>query len=89
MLKIEELKFDERGLIPAIVVDTESKQVLTLAYMNAESLCISMEEGSTCFYSRFQNDFSRCNRRFFCTGVRTYNNAVSCFQAYQSLENCR
>ena len=52
MLKIEELKFDERGLIPAIVVDTESKQVLTLAYMNAESLCISMEEGSTCFYSR-------------------------------------
>ena len=52
MLKIEEVKFDERGLIPAIVVDTESKQVLTLAYMNAESLCISMEEGSTCFYSR-------------------------------------
>jgi phosphoribosyl-ATP pyrophosphohydrolase len=52
MLKIEELKFDERGLIPAIVVDTESKQVLTLAYMNAESLRISMEEGSTCFYSR-------------------------------------
>ena len=52
MLKIEELKFDERGLIPAIVVDTESKQVLTLAYMSAESLCISMEEGSTCFYSR-------------------------------------
>ena len=52
MLKIEELKFDDRGLIPAIVVDTETKQVLTLAYMNAESLRISMDEGRTCFFSR-------------------------------------
>ncbi|MEA5048592.1 MAG: bifunctional phosphoribosyl-AMP cyclohydrolase/phosphoribosyl-ATP diphosphatase HisIE [Eubacteriales bacterium] len=52
MLKISNLKFDERGLIPAIVVDTETKQVLMLAYMNAESLRISMEEGRTCFYSR-------------------------------------
>ena len=52
MLKTDELKFDDKGLIPAIVVDTETKQVLTLAYMNAESLRISMEEGRTCFFSR-------------------------------------
>ena len=52
MVHIEELKFDDRGLIPAIVVDTETKQVLTLAYMNAESLRISMDEGRTCFFSR-------------------------------------
>ena len=52
MIDIEELKFDEKGLIPAIVVDTETKQVLTLAYMNAESLKISMAEGRTCFWSR-------------------------------------
>jgi len=45
MLNIEELKFDEKGLIPAIVVDANSKKVLTLAYMNKESLKISMEEG--------------------------------------------
>ena len=59
MLKIEELKFDDRGLIPAIVVDTETKQVLTLAYMNAESLRISMEEGRTCFYSRSRQQLWR------------------------------
>ena len=52
MIKIEELKFDEKGLIPAIVVDAKTKQVLTLAYMNKESLQISMEKGLTCFYSR-------------------------------------
>ena len=52
MLNIENLTFDDKGLIPAIVVDTETKQVLTLAYMNAESLRISMEEGRTCFFSR-------------------------------------
>ena len=52
MIKIEELKFDEKGLIPAIVVDTDSKKVLTLAYMNAESLAITLEEKKTCFYSR-------------------------------------
>ena len=52
MITIEELKFDERGLIPAIVVDTESRRVLTLAYMNRESLQISMEKGLTCFWSR-------------------------------------
>ena len=52
MINIDELKFDEKGLIPAIVVDSISKKVLTLAYMNRESLQISMEKGLTCFYSR-------------------------------------
>ncbi len=52
MINIEELKFDEKGLIPAIVVDADTKKVLTLAYMNKESLAISMEKGLTCFFSR-------------------------------------
>ena len=56
MLKIEELKFDEKGLIPAIVVDATTKEVLTLAYMNAESLAITMEKGCTCFWSRSRNE---------------------------------
>ena len=52
MLNIEDLKFNGHGLIPAIVVDASSKKVLTLAYMNRESLEISMKEGRTCFWSR-------------------------------------
>ena len=56
MLDINKLKFDEKGLIPAIVVDADSKKVLTLAYMNKESLKISMEKGLTCFYSRSRNE---------------------------------
>ena len=56
MLNIDELKFDEKGLIPAIVVDAKSKKVLTLAYMNRESLEISMEKGLTCFWSRSRNE---------------------------------
>lgn len=52
MIDIETLKFDEQGLIPAIVQDAVTKQVLTLAYMNRESLKISMEKGLTCFWSR-------------------------------------
>ncbi len=56
MLDINELKFDEKGLIPAIVVDSISKKVLTLAYMNRESLNISMERGLTCFYSRSRDE---------------------------------
>ena len=52
MIQIDALKFDKDGLIPAIVVDSITKQVLTLAYMNRESLTISMEKGLTCFYSR-------------------------------------
>ena len=56
MLNIDELKFDEKGLIPAVVVDARTKQVLTLAYMNRESLQISMEKGLTCFYSRSRQE---------------------------------
>ena len=56
MLDINALKFDEKGLIPAIVVDAWTKKVLTLAYMNRESLEISMEKGLTCFYSRSRNE---------------------------------
>ena len=47
MVNIDELRFDEKGLIPAVVVDTYSKKVLTVAYMNKESLAISMKEGRT------------------------------------------
>ena len=56
MLDIEKLKFDEKGLIPAIVVDSITKKVLTLAYMNRESLKISMEKGLTCFWSRSRQE---------------------------------
>ncbi len=56
MLNIDELKFDEQGLIPAIVTDAVTKQVLTLAYMNRESLQISMEKGLTCFWSRSRQE---------------------------------
>lgn len=52
MLKIDELKFDENGLIPAVVTDYYTKKVLTVAYMNKESLAVSIEKGKTCFYSR-------------------------------------
>ena len=56
MLDISKLKFDDKGLIPAIVVDNETKKVLTLAYMNEESLKISMEKGLTCFWSRSRQE---------------------------------
>lgn len=56
MLDINALKFDEKGLIPAIVVDAWTKKVLTLAYMNRESLEISLKKGLTCFYSRSRNE---------------------------------
>ncbi len=52
MINIDDLKFDERGLIPAVITDAYSKQVLTLAYMNRESLEISIKEQKTCFFSR-------------------------------------
>ena len=54
-----ELKFDEKGLIPAIVQDYYSKQVLTVAYMNRESLDITMKEGYTCFWSRSRQELWR------------------------------
>lgn len=56
MINIDELKFDKNGLIPAIVVDSVTKKVLTLAYMNRESLAISMEKELTCFFSRSRNE---------------------------------
>ncbi len=56
MVDIKSLKFDENGLIPAIVVDSVTKKVLTLAYMNEESLKISMEKELTCFYSRSRQE---------------------------------
>ncbi|MBR6507397.1 MAG: bifunctional phosphoribosyl-AMP cyclohydrolase/phosphoribosyl-ATP diphosphatase HisIE [Clostridia bacterium] len=52
MINVNELKFDKDGLIPAIIVDNTSGDVLTLAYMNKESLEISLEKKLTCFYSR-------------------------------------
>ena len=59
MLNLDTLKFDEKGLIPAVVVDAESRKVLTLAYMNRESLEISMREGTTCFWSRSRQELWR------------------------------
>ena len=56
MINIEELKFDEKGLIPAVVIDAKTKRLLTLAYMNKESLAITMEKGLTCFYSRSRQE---------------------------------
>ena len=56
MLSIDNLKFDEKGLIPAVVVDSITKKVLTVAYMNRESLEISMEKGLTCFWSRSRQE---------------------------------
>ena len=56
MLNLDTLKFDQNGLIPAIVVDAISGKVLTLAYMNRESLAISMEKGLTCFWSRSRQE---------------------------------
>jgi len=59
MITIEELKFDENGLIPVVIVDAGSGGVLMLAYMNEESLKISIEEGMTCFWSRKRQEFWR------------------------------
>ena len=56
MINIDELKFDANGLIPAVVVDSITKKVLTVAYMNRESLKISMEKGLTYFWSRSRQE---------------------------------
>lgn len=56
---IDKLKFDDKGLIPAIVIDYYTKEVLTLAYMNRESLEISLKEEKTCFYSRSRKEIWR------------------------------
>ena len=59
MITIDELKFGKDGLIPAVVVDVESKKVLTVAYMNRESLEISIREEMTCFWSRSRQELWR------------------------------
>ena len=58
-IKIEDVKFDNNGLIPAIVVDASTGKVLTLAYMNEESLKITIKEGRTCFWSRSRKELWR------------------------------
>ena len=58
-MNVEELKFDEKGLIPAVVIDDETGKLLTLAYMNRESLNISLEKGLTCFWSRSRQELWR------------------------------
>ena len=59
ILNIDKLKFDDNGLIPAIIIDYYTKEVLTLGYMNKESLEISINEGKTCFYSRSRKELWR------------------------------
>ena len=54
-MNLDELKFDEKGLIPAVVVDAKSKKVLTVAYMNRESLAISIKEKRTCSLSTIRS----------------------------------
>ncbi len=58
-MNIENLKYDDKGLIPAIIQDYYTKEVLTLAYMNKESLKITIEEGTTCFWSRSRQELWR------------------------------
>ena len=53
------LKFDANGLIPAIVQDHYTREVLTLAYMNAETLALTIAEGRTVFYSRSRQEIWR------------------------------
>lgn len=63
MISVDELKFDSNGLIPAVVVDHFTKEVLTLAYMNRESLAISMQKGLTCFTAVRANSFGSKAKR--------------------------
>ena len=56
MVTIEELKFDENGLIPAVIQEFGTGKILTVAYMNKESLAITLEKGLTCFYSRSRQE---------------------------------
>ena len=59
VIDVQTLKFDEKGLIPAIVQDAETGRALTLAYMNRQSLAISLEKGLTCFWSRSRQELWR------------------------------
>ena len=58
-MDVKDLKYDDKGLIPVIIQDFYTKQVLTLAYMNQESLSITLKEGKTCFFSRSRNKLWR------------------------------
>ena len=58
-MNLQDLKYGEQGLIPAVVQDFYTKEVLMLAYMNAESLAISLAEKKTCFYSRSRQELWR------------------------------
>ena len=53
---IREIKYDANGLVPAIVQDAETHEVLMLAYMNAESLKLTLETGETWFWSRSRSE---------------------------------
>lgn len=53
---IEEINFDDRGLVPAVVQDADTKKVLMLAYMNAESIRKTLEEKQVCYYSRSRKE---------------------------------
>mgnify|MGYP003379002119 FL=1 len=55
-MQIPEIKFDSNGLVPAIVQDAETNQVLMLAYMNEESLHLTLEKGETVFWSRSRGE---------------------------------
>lgn len=59
MLKPQDIKFDDKGLVPSIVQDWQTGEVLTLAYMNRESLEITLKEQRTCFYSRSRQELWR------------------------------
>lgn len=56
MTSIDELIFDSRGLIPAVVQDADNNEVLMVAYMNKESIGITLKEGRTCFFSRSRQE---------------------------------
>lgn len=58
-MNISDLKFDEKGLIPAVVIDAVTGKLLTLAYMNEESLSVTLKEGRTCFWSRSRKELWR------------------------------
>ena len=55
-MQISEIKFDSNGLVPAIVQDAETNEVLMLAYMNEESLRLTLEKGETVFWSRSRGE---------------------------------
>ena len=90
MINVNELKFDEKGLIPAVVVDSISKKVLTVAYMNRESLEITMEKGLTCFYSRSRQKLWLKGENLLCFVVYNYCGNKSLFVKFKliNIKHC-